>query len=126
MSPPYNVGVIGYGLSAKVFHIPLIQAIPQSFNLYAIVQRRNTGEAESDHPNAKIFRSSEELFKDPKVDLIVVTTVPDSHYELCKLALEAGKNVVVEKPFTPTVKEANDLIALAKSKKLLLTVYQSS
>ena len=93
-SKKYNVGVIGYGLSAKVFHIPLIEAVPDSFKLYAIVQRspKPTDDAEKDFPGIKSYRTTEELFADPKVDLVVVTTGPDSHFELAKKALEAGKH----------------------------------
>jgi len=122
----YNVGVIGYGLSAKVFHIPPIEVVPE-FKLYAIVQRspKSDDDAGKDHPGIKSYRSSEELFQDPKVDVVVVTTTPESHFELVKDALEAGKNVVIEKPFTPTSKEADELTSIAKKHNKLLTVYQN-
>lgn len=122
----YNLAVIGYGMSAKVFHIPLIQVAPE-FKLYAIVQRHPNPEddAERDHPGIKGYRSSEEMVNDPVVDVVVVTTIPTSHFELCKLALEHGKHVVVEKPFTPTSREAGKLTAIAKKHDRLLTVYQN-
>ncbi|KAM5485300.1 hypothetical protein McanCB56680_002222 [Microsporum canis] len=122
----YNVGVIGYGMSAKVFHIPFISALPE-FNLYAIVQRTPSAsdDAQKDHPDSKVYRSVEELVKDAAVDVVVVTTTPDSHFSLAKQALEARKHVIVEKPFTPTQKEADALIELAKTQNKLLTVYQS-
>ena len=111
----YNVAVIGFGMSAKVFHIPLIQFVPK-FKLYAIVQRhpKSQDDAGKTHPGIKSYRSSEEMVKDSAVDVVVVTTIPTSHFELCKLALEHGKHVIVEKPFTPTSKEAGELIAIAK------------
>ncbi|QRD86848.1 NAD binding Rossmann fold oxidoreductase [Aspergillus flavus] len=65
------------------------------------------------------------MVKDHAVDIVVVTTAPDSHLELAKLALNAGKHVVVEKPFTPTYQEAQKLIDLAKKQSRLLTVYLS-
>ncbi|EFE43406.1 NAD binding Rossmann fold oxidoreductase, putative [Trichophyton verrucosum HKI 0517] len=146
----FNVGVIGYGMSAKVFHIPFISALPE-FNLYAIVQRTPSAsdDAQKDHPESKVYRSAEELVNDSAVDVVVITTTPDSHFSLAKLALEAKKHgtvyspsikacpsghpanrcvryiVVVEKPFTPTTKEANELIELAKTQNKLLTVYQN-
>ncbi|KZF19103.1 NAD binding Rossmann fold oxidoreductase [Xylona heveae TC161] len=122
----FNVGVVGYGMSAKVFHIPLITSLPE-LKLYAIVQRHPKPEddAEKDHPGIKSYRSTEELVKDPAVDVVVITTVPETHYSLASLALEAGKHVVIEKPVTSTSEEADKLIALAKEKKLLLTVYQN-
>ena len=125
-SSKYRVSIIGYGLSAKVFHIPLIQVVPE-FELYAIVQRhpRTEDDAEKDHPSIKSFRSSEEMVKDPAIDVVIVTTIPTTHFELCKLALEHGKHVVVEKPFSVTSKEATELIGIAKKNDRLLTVYQN-
>lgn len=126
--PPktYNVAVIGYGMSAKVFHIPLIQVLPE-FKLYAIVQRtpKHNDDAEKDHPGIKSYRSSEEMVQDSGIEVVVVTTAPTSHFELGKLALEHGKHVIVEKPFTPSSKDAKELIAIAKKHDRLLTVYQN-
>ncbi|EXJ81161.1 oxidoreductase [Capronia epimyces CBS 606.96] len=122
----YNVGVIGYGLSAKTFQIPFITAVPD-FNLYAIVQRHPKPEddARKDHPSIKLYGSAEDLVKDDQVHVVVVTTAPDSHVQLAKLALQAKKHVVVEKPFTPTAAEAQELTDLAKSQGVLITVYQN-
>jgi len=122
----YNAGVIGYGLSAKVFHIPLLLVVPE-FKLHAIVQRSPKPEdnAEEDHPGVKVWRSADEMVKDEELDVVIVTTAPDTHLSLAKLALEAGKHVVVEKPFTPTSEEAQELIRLAKKQNRLLTVYQN-
>ena len=125
-SKTYNVAIIGYGMSAKVFHIPLIQVTP-AFNLYAIVQRNPTAEndASKDHPGIKLYRSSEDMVQDPDVDVVVINTIPASHFELCRLALEYYKYVIVEKPFTVTSEEADDLINIAVNRDLFLTVYQN-
>lgn len=92
-SKSYNVGVIGYGMSAKVFHIPLITVVPY-FKLYAVVQRspKPNDDAEKDHPGIKSYRTTEEMVKDPTVDVVIVTTAPDLHLSLTKLALNAGKH----------------------------------
>ena len=92
-SKTFNVGVIGYGFSAKIFHIPFIQEVPQ-LKLYAVVQRtpKPDDDAEKDHPGIKSYRSTQDMVKDEAVDVVVVTTAPDSHYDLVKLALENGKN----------------------------------
>ncbi|KAI9677383.1 MAG: hypothetical protein M1817_006335 [Caeruleum heppii] len=126
MSSKFNVAVIGYGMSAKVFHIPLISSVP-TLNLYAIVQRHPKPEddAEKDHPGIKSYRSAEEMTKDTAVDLVVITTIPETHVDLTKLALDSNKHVVVEKPFTPTTDEADGLIELARTKSRLITVYQN-
>ncbi|KAL8968744.1 MAG: hypothetical protein Q9183_002317, partial [Haloplaca sp. 2 TL-2023] len=89
----YNVGVIGYGMSAKVFHIPLIEVVPE-LKLHAIVQRNPTrdNDASKDHPEVKNYRATEDMVKDSSVDIVVVTTTPPTHFELAKLALENGKH----------------------------------
>lgn len=89
----YNVGIIGYGFSAKIFHIPFVTQIPE-LKLYAVVQRtpKANDDAEKDHPGVKSYRTTEELVQDSAVDIVIVTTAPDSHFALCKSALEAGKH----------------------------------
>ncbi len=92
-SEVYKVGVIGYGLSAKVFHIPIIKVVPQ-FVLYAVVQRHPKPEddVEKDHPGIKTYRSTEDMVSDDAVDVVVVTTTPETHFSVTKLALEGGKH----------------------------------
>jgi len=92
-SRTYNVGIIGYGMSAKVFHIPLIFGVPE-LKLYAIVQRtpKPNDDPEKDHPGVKVYRSVEEMVKDSAVDVVLVLTTPDTHFELAKLALKSEKH----------------------------------
>jgi predicted dehydrogenase len=125
-SKKYNVGVIGYGLSAKVFHIPLVEITP-SFTLSAIMQRTPTtsNDASKDHPSAKLYHTSEELIADPSIDVIIVTTPPSTHFSLAKASLEAGKHVLVEKPFVPTSDEALKLVDLSRAVGKQLCVYQN-
>lgn len=125
-SQSWNVGVVGYGLSAKIFHIPFVKEVPE-LKLYAVVQRtpKPDDDAEKDHPGIKSYRSTEDMVKDAAVDAVIITTAPDSHYQLTKLALESGKHVVCEKPFTPTYQEAADLNAIARAQNKLLAVYQN-
>lgn len=92
-SKTYNVGIVGYGLSAKVFHIPLIEVVPE-LSLYAVVQRRPTpdNDASKAHPGLKSYKVVEEMVSDSSINIVVVTTPPTTHFELAKLALENGKN----------------------------------
>jgi len=122
----YNIGVIGYGFSAKVFNVPFITTTP-GLKLYAVVQRHPTedDDAEKDHPGIKSYRSAEKLVADPAVDAVVITTTPEAHYEQTKLALHNGKSVILEKPFCSTSQEAEELISLATKKNLLLSIYQN-
>jgi predicted dehydrogenase len=122
----YNVAVVGYGLSAKVFHIPFITAVP-AFKLHGIVQRspKPDNDAGKDHPGVKIYSKVEDVWTDDAVDLVVITSIPETHFPMAKAALSHGKNVVVEKPFVPTSAEAEELIELVKKSGKLLTVYQN-
>ncbi|KNG81672.1 NAD binding Rossmann fold oxidoreductase [Aspergillus nomiae NRRL 13137] len=125
-SKTFNVGVVGYGFSAKTFHIPFVSDVPH-LKLYAVVQRtpKPDDDAEKDHPGIKSYRTTEDMVKDDGVDVVIITTAPESHYQLTKLALEHGKHVVCEKPFTPTTQEAEELVALAEKQNKLLAVYQN-
>jgi predicted dehydrogenase len=113
-------------MSAKVFHIPLILTTP-SMTLHSIVQRTptSTNSAAKDHPYAKIYHSTEEMLADHEIDLIVITTTPDSHFTLCAAALHAKKHVLVEKPFVPTAAEAKELIEISARAKKMICVYQN-
>ncbi|KAK3059105.1 hypothetical protein LTR09_000671 [Extremus antarcticus] len=124
---PINVAVIGYGLSAKVFHIPLILALPDDFKLYGIVQRspKPDDDAQKDHPGTKAWRSVEEVYSDPDVDLVVITSIPSTHFQMCSDALNSGKHVLVEKPFVPTAAEADKLCQIQHQSGKLLSVYQN-
>jgi len=121
-----NVGLLGYGMAGQVFHAPIINCV-SGFNIKSI---RTTNpfwckQALERYPKVAIFDHSDMIIKDPKIDLIIVVTPNEFHYPLAKKALLAGKNVVVDKPFTVTSAEALDLIQLAKSKNLFLSVYQN-
>ncbi|CAM1507565.1 Fc.00g072060.m01.CDS01 [Cosmosporella sp. VM-42] len=123
----YEIGIVGYGSSARTFHIPFVQASP-CFHLHSIVQRQaGAGQADAtrDLPDVKVHKSLDVMLQDAQIHLVVVTTPPESHLEVATAALKANKHVVVEKPFTPTFEEAEELILLAKDRKLLLTVYQN-
>lgn len=122
----FNVVVVGYGLSAKVFHIPFIQEIP-SLKLYGIVQRspKDGNDAGADHPDVKTWKSYDEMLQDDAVHVVVVGTPPESHFDMGRKALEAGKHIVVEKPFVPTEKEARELFRIAGAKGLQVLVYQN-
>lgn len=77
------------------------------------------------HPDVKHYTAAESLIQDPEVDVVVVTTPPNTHYSLAKLALSNNKHVLVEKPFVPTAAEADELVNLAREKNRVLCVYQN-
>ncbi|RUP42924.1 hypothetical protein BC936DRAFT_137881 [Jimgerdemannia flammicorona] len=118
-----NVGVIGFGMSAQVFHCPLI-ASSAHLNLHMVVERR-TDKSRELYPATQVARTTEELLEAPGIDLVVITTPNESHFVLAKAAIEAGKHVIVEKPFTVTSAQAKELAALADERKVVLGVYQN-
>lgn len=123
MVPTINTGIASYGMSGKLFHAPFLQAHP-NYNLAAIVERHKE-ESKKKYPNAKLYRSFEELIADKTIELVIVNTPVQTHYDYTKAALSAGKNTIVEKPFTVTAAQAQELVDIAKEKKLFLSVYQN-
>lgn len=91
MAPVFGVGIIGYGLSAKIFQIPYIKATPQ-FVLRGIVARSKANEAREDHPEVTVYESAAELLQDGGVDVVIVATPPNTHVDLASKALRAGKH----------------------------------
>jgi predicted dehydrogenase len=119
-----RTAICSYGYSTTVFHEPFIAALPEYYDLTAFVERHNNNSAKL-HPNARIYRSCEALFAAEDIDLVVINTPSPTHFDYARKALEAGKHVVIDKPFTATAKEAEILINLAKSKNLLLTIFHN-
>lgn len=120
---PISTGLIGYGTAGSVFHAPLIAAAG-GLRLAAIGSRRASDIAR-DFPEARAFADPQALIDDPSIELVVIATPNDSHASLARAALEAGKHVVVDKPFTLNAAEAEALIALAGQKDRVLSVFQN-
>ncbi len=118
-----KVGLVGYGLAGRAFHAPVIQAVP-GMRLAAIVQRSGNEAAEK-YPDVRIVRSLEELLAIREIHLVVIATPNDTHYSFARQCLEAGRDVVVDKPFTTTLEEAKSLVEFAKKAGRLITVYQN-
>ncbi|MGK2862335.1 MAG: Gfo/Idh/MocA family oxidoreductase [Chitinophagaceae bacterium] len=118
-----KTGICSYGMSGKLFHAPFVQNHP-GFELKAIVERNNNDSRER-YPDSKLYRSVDELIADKDLQLIIVNTPTHLHFEQVKMALLAGKHVVVEKPFAVTVKEAEELMELAEKQKVQLSIYQN-
>jgi predicted dehydrogenase len=118
-----NVALCAYGLSGKVFHQPFIKVHP-GFHLQGVLERTKN-ESIADNPHGTIYRSLDDLLADASIDLVVVNTPNYTHYEYAARALQAGKHVIVEKPFTPTVNEAMSLLKLAGEQRRFITVYHN-
>jgi len=118
-----KVGLCAFGMSGKIFHAPFLKEHP-GFFISAVVERSREDSKEK-YPDADIYRSVEDMLQSADIELVIVNTPVQTHFEYVKMALEAGKNVIVEKPFTVNVSEAEELVRLAEEKGLFLSVYQN-
>jgi scyllo-inositol 2-dehydrogenase (NADP+) len=118
-----DVGLIGYGLAGRSFHAPVISAVP-GLRLAAILERTGN-DAAGKYPDVRIVRTLDELLAIKEIRLIVIATPNDSHFPLAQQCFAAGRDVLVDKPFTTTLKEAIALVEFAKQQGRLLTVYQN-
>src|SRR5215469_7480816 len=96
-----RVGLIGFGLAGQAFHAPMIRGV-EGMELACIVERHGSL-SKARYPNVRVARSLDELLSDKTIQLCVVATPNDSHFDLTKVCLLAGRDVVVDKPFTPTL-----------------------
>ncbi len=123
MNRKINTGLLAYGMSGKVFHAPFVSTHP-GFNLHGIVER-NQKTAQQEYPDIISYNSVDDLINDDSIDLVVVNTPSFTHYEYAKKALQAGKHILVEKPFTATVTQAKELFELARTMGKKALVYQN-
>lgn len=123
LKSPINAALVGFGFSGSTFHAPFLSAL-EDYNLCCVVSS-NPEKVHTSLPYVCVEPDFTKVLKDPILDLVVITTPNATHYELAKAALESGKHVVVEKPFTLYAKEAQDLIQTAKRQKRILTIYHN-
>jgi predicted dehydrogenase len=116
-----RVALLGYGLAGRVFHFPLLSHVI-GVRVSHVVSSKAKG---ADLPAVRITADANQIFSDHELDLVVIATPNDTHFDLAQRALRGGKNVVVDKPFTTTVEEARDLIALARQSQRLLSVFHN-
>ena len=148
---PIRTCVLGTGLAGLTFHVPFILALPELFSLNAILERNPKTEGGKLHERfgvaVTIHTTLDDVLNDKELELIVIATPNETHYEFAKKSLEAGKHgkrryrihhpiqtssfishrrpVLVDKPVTTTVDQAKELGQLAKSKNLILYAFQN-
>ena len=120
---PVKTALLSFGMSGRVFHAPFI-ALHPGLELYGAWERTKS-ESIKYYPEIRIFRSLEELLADETIELVIVNTPTNTHFEYAKKALEAGKHVVVEKAFTTTAAEAIALRDLAAKMNRKISVFQN-
>lgn len=118
-----KVGLCAFGMSGKVFHAPFLKEHP-GFFMSAVVER-SKNDSQEKYPGTTIYRSVEEMLQHSDIEVAVVNTPVQTHFEYAKMALEAGKSIIVEKPFTVDVSQAEELVRLAEEKNLFISVYQN-
>jgi scyllo-inositol 2-dehydrogenase (NADP+) len=117
-----RVGLIGFGLAGQAFHAPVVRGVA-GMELACILERRGSKGRER-YPEVRVARTLAEVLEDESIRLCVVATPNDSHFEIARACLIAGRDVVVDKPFTTTLTEAEELVRLATERGRLITVYQ--
>ena len=118
-----QVGLVGFGMAGRVFHGPLISSV-DGMELAAVMERTSSQAAER-YPGVRTHRSLEEMLNDDSLGLLVIATPSGTHYELAKIALEAGKNIVVDKPVAVVSTQIAELIQLARKKNAFLVPFQN-
>lgn len=126
MSSIIRTGIIGYGLSGRVFHAPFIDVV-EGYELTKISTSKpeNVKLIEERYPVTAVVPDGRGIIEDPEIDLVIVTSPNTEHFRWAREALIAGKHVVVEKPFTVNVAEADELIEIAQRQGKILTVYHN-
>lgn len=117
-----KTALLSYGMSGKVFHAPFL-TLHSGFELLGAWERTNKL-IQADYPEATSYPSLESVLESD-AELIVINTPTATHFEYAKKVLQAGKHAIVEKAFTTTVAEAQELAALANEKGLKLAVFQN-
>lgn len=123
MARTLKVGIVGYGYATATFHAPLVASVP-GLELAAISSSAPP-KLRAAWPQVEVCESAQALFARADLDLVVIPTPNDTHHPLALAALEAGKHVVVDKPFTIDSQQARELIERAARRGRLLSVFHN-
>lgn len=123
MSGPIRVGLLGYGFAGKTFHAPLVAAT-EGLVLHGVASS-DAAKVHADFPDVTVHPTPEALIADDTVDVVVVATPNDTHAPLAIAALEAGRHVVIDKPFALDLAQAREVMARAQTAERLLQVFHN-
>jgi len=122
---PIRTGIIGFGLAGRVFHAPFIATNPDFvLEVVATSNAERAADATAQHPGVEIVATADELIA-RGLDLVILASPPHVHLEQALAAFDAGSNVVIDKPFAPSVSDAKQIIAKAESTGKVLAVFQN-
>ena len=123
MSKPIVTGIMSYGMSGRIFHAPFISTNP-GFKLKAIVERHEK-KAANRYPGIISYNSVDELLNDEEIELVVVNTPNNTHFDYAIKALSAGKHILLEKPAAATSAEVKTMFDLARKLNKHIMLYQN-
>lgn len=118
-----RVGIVGFGMAARVFHAPLISSV-NGLELVAVVER-HANEAAMRYPGIATYRSLDEMLADASLGLIVVATPSGTHFEVARQVIAAGKHLVVDKPVAMRSSEIAELMRLAAERNVKLVPFHN-
>lgn len=122
-SRPVRVALVGFGSAGRIFHAPLISGVP-GLELGCVVSSKPAAVLAA-WPQVAVVAQPALAFADPSIDLVVIATSNESHFSLAHAALSAGRHVLVDKPCTVTLAQTETLLALARERGLMFTVFQN-
>ncbi|HVM89814.1 MAG TPA: oxidoreductase [Puia sp.] len=123
MIQPLKIGIAGFGQAAKVMHAPFLSSM-EEYKLVSVLERHNN-DSQQRYPYVKMVRTFDELIELPDIEIIVITTPNNTHFDYAKRGLLAGKHIVLEKPFTITSDDAKNLIEVSQKANRVLSVFQN-
>ncbi len=122
-NPKPRIVVIGYGMAGRIIHAPLITACP-ALDLAGIVSSRPDAVL-ADWPDVTVIPDLDTVLKDPTIDAVVIATPNEHHGAQAIAALNAGKHVVIDKPFATSRAEARAIADAAKSNSRIVQAFQN-
>ncbi|WP_295976182.1 oxidoreductase [uncultured Xanthomonas sp.] len=121
--PDFNFALLGFGYVGRTFHAPLIAQTP-GLHLHTVVSRQAEA-VNAAWPQARVVAEAAQAFADPRIDAVVIATPNQTHAPLALAALAKGKHVLVDKPFTLDVAEAQQVLAQAQCADRIVSVFQN-
>ena len=118
---PVKTGLLAYGMSGRLFHAPFLHAHPGF--IFSAVSERSQKKVHQVYSDVKSYNTADELINDPDLELIIINTPNNTHFEYAKKALEGGKHVLIEKPFASSVEEAKELFNLGRNQQRYVLAY---
>ncbi|WP_017908375.1 oxidoreductase [Xanthomonas sp. SHU 199] len=119
----FNLALLGFGYVGRTFHAPLIAHTP-GLHLHTVVSRQAEG-VHAAWPQARVVADAAQAFADPRIDAVVIATPNQTHAPLALAALAQGKHVLVDKPFTLDVAEAQQVLDQAQRADRIVSVFQN-